>query len=127
MECDISSSQPAVYFPISQILDEKHSNLGKMVRVIGKQTFYNSSTSRLLVQDSEVSSLLLDVSRIEPFFCQRGCLCLFIGELGIECVNEEDSIILQVIVCRCVKELNLDVYCKAYSHRMASIKMWFYN
>ncbi len=133
MECDSINMHPAVYVPISQLSRLQHTSFGvpksnkisKMVRVIGKQSWYEFSSSRLLLQDCEAPAytLILDMSRIEPFSCQRDCLCLFIGEPSIETVNSKDTLVLKVLLHRYVKKLNMNIYCKAHAFRLAYLKM----
>lgn len=129
---------PAVYVPISELvvlgqrinktqastcLPKSHRS-SKIIRVIGRQSAYNPSSSRLVLEDVGVhsSTLFLDISRIEPFSYHSGCLCLFIGDVGIGSVNARGTILLQVLLHRCIKELNIDVYSKAYALRKSNLK-----
>ncbi len=127
---DIDSNQskhPAMYASISELTlqNNKHtsdsgSNSTKMVRVIGKLASYDVSSSRLLIQDCTLPSntLLLDTSRIEPFTHRENALCLFIGELDRENI---ETVVLKVLLYRCVNQLSIETYNKAHSIRMGSI------
>ncbi len=126
MDTDSNQSKhPAMYISISELArtSDSGSNSTKMVRVIGKLASYDVSSSRLLIQDCIFPSntLLLDTSRIEPFTHRANWLCLFIGELDTENIEGTETLVLKVLLYRCVNQLSTETHNKAHSLRMVSL------
>lgn len=132
---------PAVYIPISELnshllpdinsIDQSEiiSNSKqfkikeKMIRVIGTLCSYDVIHSKLLIQDSKDTSksLTVNTSRIEPFCFEKSCLFQFIGELDTIIVNGTQSLMLKALLYRCVREMDMDMYERAFALRMANL------